>query len=74
MQTICISLQTDNHTNTPSLEFNHTNTPSLEFYRLDALRDTQAVKAQTSITNISEKVEQITTTPHLMASFPRQPE
>jgi len=55
MQTICISLQTDNHTNTPSLEFNHTNTPSLEFYRLYALRDTQAVKAQTSITNISQK-------------------
>ena len=31
MQTICISLQTDNHTNTPSLNF----------YRPDALPDAQ---------------------------------
>ena len=35
MHTICTSLQTDNHTNTSSLNF----------YRPDALPDTQCVKA-----------------------------
>jgi len=37
MQTICTSLQTDNHTNTPS---------NLNFYRLDALRDAQATASK----------------------------
>ena len=38
MQTICTSLQTDNHTNNPSLDF----------YRLDALPDTQLTASNTA--------------------------
>jgi len=48
MQTICTSFQTDNHTNTSSLTF----------YTLDALPDTNRIKALKAIQQVQQQQQQ----------------